>query len=312
MIELRGLTKRHGGKLAVDQLSFDVRPGRVTGFLGPNGAGKSTTMRMILGLDEPTEGGARVNGRPYRRLPAPLREVGALLDARAVHGGRTAYDHLRFLAVTAGIPRRRITEVVDLVGLTAVARSRAKEFSLGMAQRLGIAAALLGDPGVLILDEPINGLDTEGIRWLRGLLTGLAGEGRTVLLSSHVMSEMELTADHLVVIGQGRLLADMPMRAFIAANSETSTVVRATDQDRLSALLRERGATIRPDPGGGWIVGGLDATAIGELANAQRLSLRELTPRYRSLEEVYTRMTRDAVEYRTARHAIAGGTETSS
>jgi ABC-2 type transport system ATP-binding protein len=208
MIETTQLTKRYGHKLAVDRLSVQIRPGRVTGFLGPNGAGKSTTMRLILGLDAPTGGSATVNGRPYRQLPAPLREVGALLDTRAVHGGRTAHDHLLCLARSNRIPKRRVGEVMELAGLMQVAGTRVKGFSLGMGQRLGIAAALLGDPGVLILDEPVNGLDTDGIHWIRDLLRGLAGEGRTVLVSSHLMSEMELTADHLIVIGQGRLLAD--------------------------------------------------------------------------------------------------------
>jgi ABC-2 type transport system ATP-binding protein len=300
MIEVTDLSKRYGATPAVHELSFAVRPGRVTGFLGPNGAGKSTTMRLILGLDAPSGGQATINGLPFRRLRAPLREVGALLDASAVQGGRTAYHHLRWLAASNRLPERRVTEVLELTGLAEVARRRIGGFSLGMGQRLGIAAALLGDPGILILDEPVNGLDTEGIRWIRGLLRRLAAEGRTVFLSSHLMSEMELTADHLIVIGQGRLLADMAMRAFIEHNSRPVTLVRSPEPDRLRAALLADGARLTPDGDTGWLVGGPDAGRIGVLAAAHGIPLTELTPRYSSLEEVYTRMTEAAVEYQAA------------
>jgi ABC-2 type transport system ATP-binding protein len=298
MIEASGLTKRYGRNLAVDGLSFQVRPGRVTGFLGPNGAGKSTTMRLILGLDAPTGGGVTVNGRRYRELPAPLWEVGALLDARAVHGGRTARDHLLWLARSNRIPRRRVGEVLELVGLAPVAARRIRGFSLGMAQRLGIAAALLGDPGVLIFDEPVNGLDTEGIRWIRDLMRRLAAEGRTVLVSSHLMSEMELTADQLIVIGQGRLLAATTMGDLIERNSQAATLVRSPQWERLRELLEGQDAQVQPDRQGSWRVLGPDAAAIGELAADHRIALHELTPRRSSLEEVYVQMTDTRVEYR--------------
>nr|WP_222721155.1 ATP-binding cassette domain-containing protein [Actinomadura sp. HBU206391] len=299
------LTKRYGGRPAVDGLSFQVRPGAVTGFLGPNGAGKSTTMRLILGLDAPSGGRVVVNGRPYRALRAPLREVGALLDAKAVHSGRSAYHHLLWLARSNGLARRRVEEVLEQVGLASVARKRAGGFSLGMGQRLGLAAALLGNPGTLILDEPVNGLDTEGIRWLRSLLKGLADEGRTVLLSSHLMSEMELTADHLIVIGRGRLLADTPMREFIERNSRPLTVVRSPNAARLRAVLEERGALVQPHDAGAWLVSGLDAAGIGKLAIDRGIELHELAPRLSSLEEAYTKMTDADVEYR----ALDGGSE---
>jgi ABC-2 type transport system ATP-binding protein len=298
MIEASGLTKRYGDKLAVDRLSFQVLPGRVTGFLGPNGAGKSTTMRMILGLDAPTGGSATVNGRAYRGLPAPLWEVGALLDAKALHGGRTAHDHLLWLARSNRIPKRRVGEVLELVGLAQVAGRRVRAFSLGMAQRLGIAAALLGDPGVLIFDEPVNGLDTEGIRWIRDLMKAVAAEGRTVLVSSHLMSEMELTADHLIVVGQGRLLADTTMRDLLQRNSQATTMVRSPQWERLRVVLEGRGARVQPDLEGRWRVRGPDAAAIGQLAAEHRIQLHELSPRLSSLEEVYMRMTDSSVEYR--------------
>src|SRR5512132_2510284 len=240
MIEVQGLTKRYGDKLAGDGLSFTVQPGRVTGFLGPNGAGKSTTMRLILGLDAPTRGSATVNGRPYRRHAAPLREVGALLEARSVHPGRSAYHHLLAIAQTSGIARSRVDEVVDLVGLGQVVRRRAGRFSLGMGQRLGIATALLGDPRTILLDEPLHGLDAEGIRWVRSLLSGLAADGGTVFVSSHLMSEMALTAQHLIVIGRGRLIADTRVEAFIAAAAPDTVRVRSTDPAALAALLRSR------------------------------------------------------------------------
>lgn len=306
MIDVHNLTKRYGARLAVDGLSFQVRPGRVTGFLGPNGAGKSTTMRLILGLDAPTGGHIRIDGRPYRRLPAPLREVGSLVEAGAVHGGRTAYHHLLYLAQSNAISRRRIDEVLDLVGLAAVAGTRVKVFSLGMTQRLGIAAALLGDPGVLVLDEPVNGLDTEGIRWIRGLLKTLAGQGRTVLLSSHLMSEMEMTADHLIVIGGGRLIADTDIRQFIEHHSQASTVVRSPQTDKLHAVLRVNGAQVHLDPHGATRVSGIDAAVIGDIANTHHIPLHELRPCFDSLEEVYTRMTGASVEYRGTEITFAG------
>ncbi|MDN3023975.1 ATP-binding cassette domain-containing protein [Streptomyces sp. S.PB5] len=303
MIEAVHLTKRYGAKTAVDGLSFTVRPGKVTGFLGPNGAGKSTTMRLIMGLDAPSAGSVTIGGRPYARLAAPLRTVGCLLDAKAVHGGRTAYRHLAGLAASNGIPRRRVDDVLDLTGLGEVAGERVKGFSLGMAGRLGIAAALLGDPEVLILDEPVNGLDTEGVRWIRNLLKSLAAQGRTVLLSSHLMSETELTADHLIVIGRGRLLADTPVRDFIETNSRARTVVGSPEPERLRDLLLAQGAAVRPGPRGGWCVDGLEAAAIGDLARAHGLAVHELTPVHSSLEEVYTALSRDAAEYRSRQEA---------
>ncbi|TDC22180.1 ATP-binding cassette domain-containing protein [Streptomyces sp. 8K308] len=299
MIEVSELTKRYGERTAVDGLSFTVRPGRVTGFLGPNGAGKSTTMRLILGLDAPTSGAVWLGGRRYRELAAPLRVVGSLLDAKGVHGGRSAYAHLAGLAASNGIPRRRVDEVLTTVGLDpATARRRTRGFSLGMGQRLGIASALLGDPEVLLLDEPVNGLDTEGIRWIRGLMRSLAAEGRTVLLSSHLMSEMELTADHLIVIGRGRLLADTGMREFIESNSRVRTLVRTPEAERMRDVLAAAGATVRLDARGGWLVEGLDAATIGELAREHRLALHELAPRHSSLEDIYSAMAAPAAEYR--------------
>jgi ABC-2 type transport system ATP-binding protein len=307
MIEARGLTKRYGGKLAVDGLSFTVRPGVVTGFLGPNGAGKSTTMRMILGLDVPTGGSVTVNGKPYRRHPAPLREVGALLDARSVHPGRSAYHHLLAIAQTCGIGRSRVDEVIDAVGLREVARRRAGGFSLGMGQRLGIAAALLGDPHTVILDEPVNGLDTEGIRWIRSLLRDLAAEGRTVFVSSHLMNEMALTAEHLIVIGRGRLIADTGMREFIAGAARDAVRVRTTDPDALAALLRPRAAEVSPDRDGALTVSGLTTDQVGRAAAAAGITLLELTARQASLEEAFIDMTSDAVEFRAPTTAPAKG-----
>ncbi|WP_062210412.1 ATP-binding cassette domain-containing protein [Streptomyces sp. NBRC 109706] len=299
MIELNELTKRYGAGTAVDRLSCTVRPGRVTGFLGPNGAGKSTTMRLILGLDAPTSGSARIGGRAYRELPAPLCAVGSLLDARGVHGGRSARAHLAGLAAANRLPRRRVDEVLELVGLDpATAAKRTRGFSLGMGQRLGIASALLGDPEVLILDEPVNGLDTEGIRWIRDLLKSLAAEGRTVLLSSHLMSELELTAGHLIIIGRGRLLADTPMREFIDAHSRPATLVRGAEAERLREVLETAGARVSADARGGWLAEGPTAETIGELALANGLALAELTPHRSSLEEVYTAMATAATEYR--------------
>ena len=298
MIEARGLTKRYGDKLAVDDLTLTVRPGMVTGFLGPNGAGKSTTMRMILGLDAPTRGSVTVNGLPYREHPAPLREVGALLDARSVHPGRSAYHHLLALAQTCGIRRSRVDEVVDAVGLNAVARRRAGGFSLGMGQRLGIAAALLGDPGTVILDEPVNGLDTEGIRWIRSLLQGLAAEGRTVFVSSHLMSEMAMTAQHLIVIGRGRLIADTGMEEFVARAAPGVVRVRSTDPAALAALLRSRDGAVAEAGDGGLAVSGLTTDEVGRLAGAAGITLLELTAQQASLEEAFVDLTRDAVEFR--------------
>jgi ABC-2 type transport system ATP-binding protein len=300
MIEASGLTKRYGAKTAVDGLSFTVRPGVVTGFLGPNGAGKSTTMRLILGLDRPSAGDVTVNGRHYRDLAAPLHEVGALLEARAIHTGRSATNHLLALAHTHGIPRRRVEAVIDLVGLRDVARKRAGTFSLGMGQRLGIASALLGDPATVVLDEPVNGLDPEGIHWVRHLLRGLAEEGRTVFVSSHLMSEMALTADHLIVVGRGRLIADMPMEAFIDRASPNLVRVRSPHATRLRELLLGEGITVRSDGPGVLEVGGLESDEIGERAAAEGLVLHELTAHQASLEAAFMEMTRDAVEYEAA------------
>ncbi|MCX5041473.1 ATP-binding cassette domain-containing protein (plasmid) [Streptomyces coelicoflavus] len=297
MIEAKNLTKRYGDKTAVNDLSFTVEPGRVTGFLGPNGAGKSTTMRLLLGLDRPDAGEATVNGVPYRELARPLRVVGALLEARAVHTGRSAYDHLLCLAQTQGIGRRRVGEVVEQVGLGSVARKRAGGFSLGMGQRLGIAAALLGDPAALVLDEPVNGLDPEGILWIRNLMKSLAAEGRAVLVSSHLMNEMAVTADHLVVIGRGRLVADCSTQEFIERSTEQSVLVRTTDGTRLAELLKGKGATVTTTGDGDLDVTGLEASRIAELAAAEGLVLHEISTRRGSLEDAFMELTKDAVEY---------------
>ena len=305
MIEARNLTKHYGERVAVDDLSFSVRPGLVTGFLGPNGSGKSTTMRMILGLDAPTSGTVTVNGRPYADHPAPLREVGALLEARAIHTGRTAANHLRAMAATTGISRRRVDEVIDLAGLRDVADKRAGTFSLGMGQRLGIASALLGDPHTVILDEPVNGLDPEGVRWIRNLLRGLADEGRTVLLSSHLMSEMALTADHLIVVGRGKLIRDMPVDAFIESASSTAVKVRTPDDERLRDALLEDGVRVSSALAGELEVTGLTSDEIGYRAAAGGLTLLELSPVQASLEEAFMALTHDAVEYRSS--AAAAG-----
>jgi ABC-2 type transport system ATP-binding protein len=306
MIEAHGLTKRYGDKVAVDGLSFTVRPGVVTGFLGPNGAGKSTTMRLILGLDAPTSGSVTVDGKPYRRLAAPLHEVGALLDARSVHPGRSAHNHLLAIARTCGIPRSRVDEVIEAVGLHEVARKRAGGFSLGMGQRLGIAAALLGDPHTVILDEPVNGLDTEGIRWIRSLLRGLAAEGRTVFVSSHLMSEMAMTAQHLIVIGKGRLIADTGVEEFIAGAARASVRVRSTHPDELAGLLRPRAAAVSRDGDGALSVSGLSTDEVGRLAGAAGITLLELTALQASLEEAFIDMTSDAVEFRAPDHQVEG------
>ncbi|UJW35518.1 ATP-binding cassette domain-containing protein [Saccharothrix sp. AJ9571] len=295
-IEARGLTKRYGDQLAVDDLSFTVQPGRVTGFLGPNGAGKSTTMRLVLGLDAPTAGTVTVHGRRYAELPRPLHTVGALLDARAVHPGRTAAQHLLALAQTAGIGRERVDEVLGLVGLSGVAGRRAGTFSLGMSQRLGIAGALLGDPPVLMFDEPVNGLDPEGIRWIRGLMRDLAAEGRTVLVSSHLMSEMALTAQHLLVLGRGRLIADTGIDDFLRQNGDETVLVRSDEADRLARLFRRTGATFEAR-GDALHVLDRTATEIGKLAAGEGIALAELTPTRGSLEDVFMALTEDAVEY---------------
>ncbi|MFK0196126.1 ABC transporter ATP-binding protein [Streptomyces lavendulae] len=305
MIELEGLTKRFGAKIAVDNLSFQVRPGVVTGFLGPNGAGKSTTMRMMLDLDNPTSGTVRIDGKHYRDLTEPLKHIGALLDAKAMHGGRSAYNNLLCLAESNRIPRSRVTEVLDLVGLTPVAKKKSKGFSLGMGQRLGIASALLGDPEILMFDEPVNGLDPEGILWIRNLMKGLAAEGRTIFVSSHLMSEMALTADHLVVIGQGRLLADLSMSDFIQQNSRSYVRLRSPQQERLKDVLHEAGIDAVSVPATGTLeIDGIPAERLGELAAQHQIVLHELSPQRASLEEAFMRMTADSVEY----HAHAPGT----
>ncbi|MCM2387863.1 ABC transporter ATP-binding protein [Streptomyces albipurpureus] len=311
MIEAVGLTKRYGAKTAVYNLSFHVRPGAVTGFLGPNGAGKSTTMRMILGLDNPTAGSVTVGGQPFRQTPNAPRQVGALLDAKAVHGGRSARNHLLSLAQLSGIPARRVDEVLGVVGLQEVAKKRSKGFSLGMGQRLGIAAALLGDPQVLLFDEPVNGLDPEGILWVRNLMKQLASEGRTVFVSSHLMSEMAVTADHLIVIGRGQLLSDMSVRDFISANSADFARVRTPDtepqlREKLSAALSEAGAHVVPEPDGGLRVMGLPLPRISDLAHGADVRLWELSPHQASLEEAYMRMTQGAVDYRSTTDQKAG------
>jgi ABC-2 type transport system ATP-binding protein len=298
MIDVQALTKRYGDTLAVDGLTFTVAPGRVTGFLGPNGAGKSTTMRMVVGLDRPTSGAVTVNGRPYRDHRDPLRQVGALLDAGSAHRGRTARSHLLALARTHGIPATRVDEVLALVGLASVARRRAGGFSLGMGQRLGIAAALLGDPAVVVLDEPVNGLDPDGVLWIRELLKGLAAEGRTVLVSSHLMSEMALTAERLVVIGRGRLLADTTVDELIASAGVGSVLVRSPDAGALRDVLLAAGAGVSSDEPGVLRVTGAGAERVGDLARDHRIAVHELTPRRASLEEAYLDLTREAVEYR--------------
>ncbi|CAL2072147.1 MULTISPECIES: ABC transporter ATP-binding protein [Streptomyces] len=311
MIEAVGLTKRYGDKTAVYNLSFQVRPGSVTGFLGPNGSGKSTTMRMILGLDNPTSGQVTIGGHPYRRLPNAPRQVGALLDAKAVHGGRSARNHLLSLAQLSGIPARRVDEVLGVVGLQDVARKRSKGFSLGMGQRLGIAAALLGDPQVLLFDEPVNGLDPEGILWVRNLMKALAAEGRTVFVSSHLMSEMALTADHLIVIGRGQLLADMSVTDFISANSADFARVRTPDtepqlREKLGAALTGAGGHVLPEQDGALRVMGLPLPRISDLAHEAGVRLWELSPHQASLEEAYMRMTQGAVDYRSTIDQKAG------
>lgn len=299
MIEVESLTKRYGPTMAVDDLSFTVRPGVVTGFLGPNGAGKSTTMRMILGLDHPTRGTALVNGRPYVACTAPLREVGALIDAKDVHGGRRAGHHLLAVARSNGLPDSRVDRVLEVAGLEKVAGRRIKGFSLGMSQRLGIAAALLGDPGVLMFDEPVNGLDPEGILWIRNLLRGLAAEGRTVLVSSHLMSEMAQTADHLVVIGRGKLLADVSMTEFLEQSGRTHVQVRSPRRGELADLLRAAGAEVEPDHDA-LAVHGLTCEQVGDIAASKGIALHQLFEQRASLEAAFMDMTRASVEYGSA------------
>jgi len=297
VIEAVGLTKRYGNKTAVDDISFEVKPGLVTGFLGPNGAGKSTTMRLIVGLDRPTSGSVTVNGSRYAELKAPLREVGVLLDAKAVHTGRTAENHLLALAATHGIRRKRVDEVIALTGLESVARRRVGGFSLGMGQRLGIAAALLGDPSILILDEPVNGLDPEGVIWVRELTRHLASQGRTIFLSSHLMTEMAQTADHIIVLGRGRVIADAPVATIEAMATGTAVHVRTPDSDRFAASLTKAGGTVtHPEPEL-LEVTGLAAPQIGELAAQERVVLHELSPVGGSLEDAYLALTQDEVEY---------------
>jgi ABC-2 type transport system ATP-binding protein len=297
VIEVRGLTKRYGDVLAVDDLSFDVQPGKVTGFLGPNGAGKSTTMRMVLGLDRPTSGAALVNGRPFATSPEPLREVGALLDPGSVHPGRTGRSHLRVAARTNGVPLRRVDEVIELVGLGRAARRRIKGYSLGMRQRLGIAAALLADPRVLLFDEPVNGLDLDGVRWIRGLLRQLADEGRTVLVSSHLLSEMEQTADRLVVIGRGRLIADATTAEILSGLGHGQVRVRSAESDALLSRLRERGLTVSRIDADELQVEDATAELVGDLANAAHIPLRHLSEVAQSLEDAYLALTSSSVEY---------------
>ncbi len=310
MIEVNNLTKRFGEKVAVDHLSFTVQPGRVTGFLGPNGAGKSTTMRLILGLDRPNGGTTTINGKPYAQLVNPLRTVGALLEAKSMHGGRSARNHLLFLAQTQGLPASRVDAVLDLVGLRDVAGKRTGSYSLGMSQRVGVAAAMLGDPQVLLLDEPVNGLDPEGVLWIRNLMKHLASEGRTILVSSHLMNEMAVTADYLIVIGRGRLLADAATEEVIARGSGQSVRVRTPDPERLTALISAEGGKAvagQNGPGNGaagagekahvLTVTGLTAARIGELAASASIVLHELTPQLASLEDAFLELTADSLEY---------------
>jgi ABC-2 type transport system ATP-binding protein len=306
MIELQGLTKRYGDKTAVDHLTFTVRPGVVTGFLGPNGAGKSTTMRMVLGLDKPSSGDVRIDGKHYAQLSEPLKYIGALLDAKDAHGGRTAYNHLLCLAQSNRIPRRRVDEVLQTVGLTAVARKRSKGFSLGMGQRLGIAAALLGDPEILMFDEPVNGLDPEGIHWIRNLMKGLAAQGRTVFVSSHLMSEMALTAEHLIVIGRGRLLADTSMAQFIAQNSRSFVRIRTPQVEQLKDVLTAAGYTPVQAGDGSFEIQGGEPARLGELAAQHQLVLHELSPQQASLEEAFMQLTAESVEYHASGSVTPG------
>ena len=296
-IEVEGLTKRFGSLTALEELSFTVQPGRVTGFLGPNGAGKSTTLRVILGLDAPTAGVALIGGREYGQMVRPLRQVGSLLDANALHPGRNGWQHLWSVAQSNGIDKRRVSEVLDLTGVESVAQRPVGTFSLGMKQRLGIALALLGDPPILICDEPVNGLDPEGVHWIRELFKTLAAQGRTVFVSSHLMSEMALTADHLIIIGRGRLLADTSVEDFIDANARADVLVRSPQADALFTLLSGHGATITPDGDHGLAVTGLDAPTIADLAAEHAIPVHELTPRHATLEQAYLDLTKSSVDY---------------
>jgi ABC-2 type transport system ATP-binding protein len=310
MIAVEHVTKRYGDRLAVDDLTFQVKPGIVTGFLGPNGAGKSTTMRIILGLDAPTSGHSTVNGKSYRDLKAPLGEIGAMLEARAIHTGRSAYNHLLAMARTQGIARERVRDVIELVGLSEVAHQRAGGFSLGMGQRLGIAAALLGDPSTVILDEPVNGLDPDGILWIRNLLKSLAAEGKTVFLSSHLMSEMAQTAEHLVIVGRGRLIADTSVTDIVEQASRNATVlVRTSQSDALVGALRGDGVTVEAGRDGELQVHGLSGHEIGAIALREQIVLDELTPQRASLEEAFMGLTNGAVEYRTGARSPTTGDE---
>jgi ABC-2 type transport system ATP-binding protein len=306
VIKARGLSKRFGSTLAVDQLSFTIQPGMVTGFLGPNGAGKTTAMRLILGLDYPSAGTVTINGRPYAELASPMREVGALLEARAVHGGRSARNHLRCLAQTNDIPAARVDEVLGLVGLSEVAGKRSRGFSLGMSQRLGIAAALLGEPAIVMFDEPVNGLDPEGILWIRTLMRSLAAEGRTVFVSSHLMSEMENTADHLIVIGRGQLIADCGMAEFIARGAGRGVQVRTPQPDALARAVTAAGGTVTSAADGDLEVRGLPPGRIGDLALASGIALHHLAPTRASLEEAFMELTAGSVEYQAG---VPAGTE---
>jgi ABC-2 type transport system ATP-binding protein len=318
MIEARDLTKRYGDKIAVDHLTFTVEPGKVTGFLGPNGAGKSTTMRLVLGLDRPESGTATINGKAYRDLAQPLRIAGALLEARSIHSGRSAYNHLLFLAQTQGLPRSRVDQVLELVGLREVARKRAGGFSLGMGQRLGIAAAMLGDPQALLLDEPVNGLDPEGVLWVRNLMKHLASEGRTVFVSSHLMNEMAVTADRLIVIGRGKLIADSSTQEFIDRSSEKSVLVRSPDAARLAELITAEGGKVSPQErteanGADTLaVSGLEAPRIGEIAASASVVLHELTPQHGSLEEAFMELTADSLEFGVHQDAAAAAVSATS
>ena len=308
MIEVRNLTKRYGETLAVDDLSFRVEPGKITGFLGPNGAGKTTTMRMILGLDRPARGTVTVHGKAFDQLAWPMREVGALLDARATHGGRSARSHLLCLAQANNLPRRRVDEVLEIVGMQEVAGERSKGFSLGMGQRLGIAAALLGDPAVVMFDEPVNGLDPDGILWIRNLMKALAAEGRTVFVSSHLMSEMENTADRLIVIGRGKLIADCTVTEFIAAHSRQQVRVRTPQPELLARLAVSIGGTIRDDGDGVMLVQGLGPSQVGDLAFENGIRLHELAPAHASLEAAFMELTASSVQFHASVPADAGRT----
>jgi ABC-2 type transport system ATP-binding protein len=306
MITAHSLTKRYGTTPAVDNLTFEVPPGLVTGFLGPNGSGKSTTMRMIMGLDVPDSGSALIAGRAFRELPWPLREVGGLLDAKAFHPARTARNHLRWLALTNDIPMKRVDEVLNQVGLASVANKRAGKFSLGMSQRLGIAAAILGDPAVLLFDEPVNGLDPEGIRWVRNFLRSLAAEGRTVFVSSHLISEMSLTADRLVVIGRGRLIAETSVADFVARSGRSAVKLVTPDRARFASALTAAGARLEDGEGGSLTIEGMEAPQIGDIAARDGLRVHELTPVAVSLEDAFMELTQDEVEYRPSSMAGAG------